>query len=385
MLPMTTIKNILFFTILLTTGFATAQSDSLAVKTELKGQASTFLLFNPDNTLKVWTGGRYIPTFSLAKPLPEKRLLDLEASANITGNFATIPFDTTYTNGSIRPYRAWVRYSTKQMEWRLGLQKINFGAASILRPLMWFDQIDPRDPLQITDGVYGVLGRYYFLNNANIWVWGLYGNKNARGFDPTATVKGTPEFGGRFQFPAKNGELGLTYHYRKADITNFGQPDWTESPENRFGIDGKWDVGVGLWVEATWVHNSRNIGLLTSQHLINVGTDYTFGVGNGLNVIAEQLVIAYDEKAFAFENPSTLTAISANYPLGLFDNLSAIIYYDWTNDNLYNLLQWQHSFPKWTLNVLAFWNPKDAALPQQGQAENLLGGRGIQILAVYNH
>ena len=59
-----------------------------------------------------------------------------------------------------------------------GLQKINFGSATMLRPLMWFDQVDPRDPLQLTDGVWGVLGRYYFLNNANIWLWGLYGNKN---------------------------------------------------------------------------------------------------------------------------------------------------------------------------------------------------------------
>lgn len=380
-------RNILFFIYLLSIGKIYAQTDSLPVKHTFKGQASAFLLFNPDNTLKIWTGGRYIPTYSLVKPLPEKRLLDLEVSANISGSFASVPFDTTYTDGKIRPYRAWVRYSTKQMEWRLGLQKINFGSASILRPLMWFDQIDPRDPLQITDGVYGILGRYYFLNNANIWLWSLYGNKNPRGFDVTASVKDIPEIGGRFQFPVKKGEMGLTYHYRKADITkhSFSNPELTETLENRFGIDGKWDVGVGLWVEATWIHNSHYIGTLTNQHLINVGTDYTFGIGNGLNVIAEQLVIAYDEKAFGFKDPNTLTAISANYPIAMFDNLSAIIYYDWTNEKIYNLLQWQHDFPKWTLNVLAFWNPKNGQLPQQGQAENLQAGKGIQILAVYNH
>jgi len=55
----------------------------------------------------------------------------------------------------------WIRLSTKQFELRAGLQKINFGSATLLRPLMWFDKIDPRDPLQLTDGVYALLARYY--------------------------------------------------------------------------------------------------------------------------------------------------------------------------------------------------------------------------------
>lgn len=377
-----TITVVIFFLI---ASKSYGQTDSLALKYNLKGQVSAFILFNPDNTLALWGGGRYIPAFNLEKPLTQKKLLDMEVSANLSGSFATVPFDSTYSNGSARPYRAWVRYSNEQMEWRLGLQKINFGSASILRPLMWFDQIDPRDPLQITDGVYGILGRYYFLNNANVWVWGLYGNKNPRGFDITAPVKEIPEFGGRFQFPVKNGEMGLTYHFRKADISNLGNPEWVETPENRFGFDAKWDIKIGLWVEASWIRNSQNIGFLTNQHLFNVGMDYTFGLGNGLNVIAEQLIISYDETAFGFSDPRTLTAISASYPLGLFDNLSAILYYDWTGQSLYNFFQWQHQFATWTLNVMAFWNPENTQLPQQGQAENLLGGKGIQVLAVYNH
>ena len=30
------------------------------------------------------------------------------------------------------------------------------------------EDIDPRDPLQLTNGVWGLLGRYYFMNNANL-------------------------------------------------------------------------------------------------------------------------------------------------------------------------------------------------------------------------
>ncbi|GJM33354.1 MAG: hypothetical protein DHS20C18_23550 [Saprospiraceae bacterium] len=362
-----------------------AQTDSVTIQYQFKGQASAYMLFNPDNTLELYGGARYIPEFSLETKFPKKQLLDLEASVNISGTLGMHAFDTTATDGDIRPYRAWLRYTRPQLELRVGLQKINFGSASILRPLMWFDQIDPRDPLQLTDGVWGALGRYYFLNNANIWVWSLYGNKNRRGFDSVPSNKKSLEFGGRFQFPTKKGEAAVTYHYREAAVAELGIFDFENTPEHRIGIDGKWDLEVGLWLEATWIHKTRNIGILTNQNLINIGTDYTFGIGNGLNVIAEQLLISVDEKAFAFKNTSTLTALSVSYPLGLFDDLSAIIYFDWTNEKLYNILQWKHSFSRWTLNVLAFWNPKNSQLPQQQFTENLFGGKGIQILGVYNH
>ena len=250
---------------------------------------------------------------------------------------------------------------------------------------MWFDQIDPRDPLQLTDGVYGVLGRYYFLNNANIWIWGLYGNKNRRGFDAVPSARKIPEFGGRLQVPTGTGEAAFTYHHRKAKVSELGNFGFDFTPEHRFGIDGKWDLEVGLWLEATWIHATKNVGFLTNQHLINVGMDYTFGIGSGLNVIAEQLIFTFDEKPFTFNNTATLSAVTVSYPLGLFDNMSAIIYYDWTNDNIYNLLQWQHSFSALTVNVLAFWNPIDSQLPQQQFSENLFGGKGVQVLLVFNH
>lgn len=363
----------------------TQTEDSLALKLKFKGQASAFLLFNPDNTLELYGGARYIPQVSLEKPLVNKQLLDLELSANIFGTAGFHPFDTVNANGDIRPYRGWVRYSTPQFEVRAGLQKINFGSASILRPLMWFDQIDPRDPLQLTDGVYGVLGRYYFLNNANIWLWGLYGNKNRRGFDSAPSNKEIPEFGGRFQFPTGKGEAAFTYHHREVDVSELGNFGFDNTPEHRMGIDGKWDVGIGLWTEITWIHKTKEVGVLTNQHLINLGLDYTFGIGSGLNVVAEQLLIAFDEKPFEFKNTTTLTAVSASYPVAMFDNISAIFYYDWSGEKLYNTLQWSHNFSTITLNLLAFWNPTDSQLPQQQFTENLFGGKGIQLLVVFNH
>src|SRR5690606_40300081 len=101
------------------------------------------------------------------------------------------------SNGRIKPYRLWARYSGNQFELRAGLQKINFGSATILRPLMWFDQMDIRDPLQLTDGVWAMLGRYYFLNNANIWLWVLYGNEDPKSWETFRSEEHTSELQSR--------------------------------------------------------------------------------------------------------------------------------------------------------------------------------------------
>ena len=90
------------------------------------------------------------------------KLIDFEASANLYGTFAFHPFDEAHSDGGLKPYRLWTRYSSDQFELRLGLQKINFGSASMLRPLMWFDQMDPRDPLHLTDGVWASAGTLLF-------------------------------------------------------------------------------------------------------------------------------------------------------------------------------------------------------------------------------
>jgi len=125
---------------------------------------------------------------------------------------------------------------------------------------MWFDRIDPRDPLQLTDGVYGILMRDYFLNNANIWIWGLYGNKNTKGWEFLSTKARSVEFGGRFQHPVGNGEMALTYHHRQIDpnqsLPGLDMANVSSVPENRFTLDGKWDIGIGFWFEGTLTHQN---------------------------------------------------------------------------------------------------------------------------------
>ncbi|CAG0898473.1 unnamed protein product [Cyprideis torosa] len=138
---------------------------------------------------------------------------------------------------------------------------------SLLRPIQWFNQIDPRDPLQLTNGVYGVLGRYYFLNNANVWIWGLIGNSRTRGFDVLETNKAAPEFGGRYQHPTNKGEIAISYHYRTARTDGILLPLNEKIPEHRIALDGKWDLEVGLWFEAAVIHKREDLDLLTNQTL----------------------------------------------------------------------------------------------------------------------
>ena len=352
-----------------------------------KGQASGWINLNGSNKLPVYLGGRYIPQLDFAIPLRDVRKIDFEGSVNINGSLGFNPFDTIATSGRIKPYRFWARYSTRQFELRAGLQKLNFGSASLLRPLMWFDQVDPRDPLKLTDGVWGLLGRYYFLNNANIWLWSLYGNNKPRGWDIAGTNSRYPEIGGRIQIPVPKGEAALTYNYRIADTRDLGGmiSPFSEVPENRIGFDTKLDLVAGLWLEGSWVRKTKNIGLFTNQEILNMGADYTFGVGNGLYMIFEQLVAAYDEKPFNFQSTSFFSLLSLSYPVGLIDNISGIVYFDWKNRKSYNFLNWQKQFNNITLYLMGFLNPEQYNIPAQGEGQNLFAGRGVQVMVVFNH
>ena len=354
---------------------------------QFQGQLSSYIHYNGGNELPLLLSGRYIPQANYSIFLKNSQLIDFEYAANVYGNAEFDPFSDSDFNGKIKNYRAWARYSTRQFELRAGLQKINFGSASMLRPLMWFDQVDPRDPLGLTDGVWGILGRYYFLNNANLWLWGLYGNNKPKGWEIASTTKNKIEFGGRLQMPLSIGEIALSYHQRKADFSEVS-PEFStlnDIPESRIGFDTKLDVVVGLWLEASWVFKDAYLGMFKNQEIINIGTDYTFGVGNGLSATFEQLVMSYDEKAFAFENVTSFSLLNVSYPIGMFDNLSAIIYYNWTDNKAYNFINWQKQFNNITLYVMAYWNPKDYQIPTQNTEQTLFAGKGIQLMFVFNH
>lgn len=352
-----------------------------------KGQLSAYTHVNSSNTFPWMSGIRYIPQLNLGRRWNDKNLIDLEASANLFANAGVRPFSESDLSGRIKPYRLWSRYSTSQFELRAGLQKINFGSASLLRPLMWFDQIDPRDPLKLTDGVWALLARYYFLNNTNIWLWGLYGNENRKGWETIGSKSNIPEYGGRIQFPMPQGEAGFSFHHRVADgstvADQLAAPD--RIPENRFGFDAKFDMVIGWWIEASLSYYDAAIGGVSAQETINAGADYTFGLGNGLTVIYEQLLASAGRKPFECRKVTTFSLLNLSYPFSMADNLNAIIYYDWTNNRAYNFLTWQKQLNRLSLYFIGYINPETYYIPAQGTGENLFAGTGIQIMLVLNH
>jgi hypothetical protein len=359
-----------------------------------KGQLSGWAGYSSGAELPLIIGGRYLSQLNLEVNGGTVRY-DFEVAANLSGNGIMEPFNQSEWSGNLKLYRGWARISTDKAEIRIGLQKINFGSATLLRPLMWFDRIDPRDPLQLTDGVWGALGRYYFSNNTNIWLWGLYGNTEKRPWELGGTSDGVPEYGGRVQFALPTGEAALSFHHRKAETASMisllqqNDPSTTVPPnvrENRIGFDVKLDLSVGLWIEASWTGKRADFDIYTNQELITVGTDYTFGIGNGLNVVFEHLLFSYDQNPLQFKNTGNLSAISASYPLGLFDNISYMSFYEWKSGGLYNFVNWRHTFKKTELYVMGYINPEQQLMTGGGlTSSSRFTGKGIQVMLVFNH
>jgi hypothetical protein len=355
---------------------------------DLRGQASGWLSANDSPAFTLGFGLRYIPVLSWSKALSSSLTFDIEASANAyLSGFGRR--GAGETDARLKAYRAWVRLSSARFEARLGLQKINFGSASLLRPLMWFDRIDPRDPLQVTDGVTGFLVRYYFPGNANIWAWALYGNDEPRGWEASPTARRTAEYGGRLQVPLFKGELGLAYHHRRADLSRgliyeIALQD-PVTPEDRWAVDGKWDIGIGVWVEGVLLRQ-RPVGQpYPYQRFINIGADTTLALGNGIHILAEHLILSTARGAWEKGEERNFTALTASAPLGLLDNLSAIFFYDWRGRNAYNFVSWQRTYDNWQIFVIGFWNPPAGGIYPPAADYNTFAGKGLELMVVFNH
>lgn len=361
-----------------------------------KGQNTGLLM---DNQVSSWVGlsfydppawqagARYIPTLSPYLQLNENKKLDAEISINTYGNLLFSGFNYDTINYNLKPYRLWMRFSAPHLEIRAGLQKINFGSALIFRPLMWFDRMDFRDPIQLTDGVYSLLGRYYFNNNINIWLWGLYGNNKVKGWEIAPSVNDVPEYGGRFQIPAGKGELAVSYHHRKADFSEImaGSPPGTNFVfnEQMFALDGKWDLGIGLWFEfVKKLNDEENQFTGRWETYYSIGLDYTFNVGNGLSMTSEFFHYSNNSDNDQQKTKSNFSTLSLIYPLFLTHNLSGLVYYNWDTKEWYRFLNLQFKYDYLSLYLMTFWNPDEFTLYSGNDGNALFAGKGFQIMFV---
>ncbi len=356
----------------------------------LEGQFIAWTNLNFAENTAFQAGGRYIPELSIEYSRVSSWKIDGEFSVNIYGA-STLRQGNWEGNEDIKPYRMWVRFSDEQLEVRLGLQKINFGSASMFRPLMWFDLLDPRDPLQLTDGVYGLLSRYYFLNNANIWFWVLYGNEDQRGWDSFSSEDDIPEIGGRIQIPVLTGEMAASYHRRNLSKSQFDilPANIVDSDfiQQKFALDGKWDIGPGIWFESVIKRNQERL-MMDNQwnSQLSLGTDYTFNIGMGLTTSLEHLIFTVNKKEFFHSGEQfQFSGLNLNYPLGMIDNLSAIVFYSWEDKSFYRFLNWGRQYDKISLYLMTYWNPEGSSIYPNLEGQNLFGGKGFQFMFTYNH
>lgn len=369
--------------ILLILALAIAPS-AFGQKFNFDGQVIGWTTINPSDDFQAMAGLRYIPELNFKIPVGSLTL-EGEGSLNIWGS-AIYGGDSMSYNKKLDPYRAWIKLSGDQFELRAGLQKINFGSANMIRPLMWFDQLDPKDPLRLTKGVYGLLGRYYFLNNANIWLWGLYGNNERKGLEMFPSKENSFEYGGRVQVPVGIGELAATFHHREADIeVPFPIAFQEINPENRYALDAKVDLGIGVWFEGALIQKKSDQLTIDNTTMLNMGLDYTFNIGNGLHVMGEGLYYILGEKPFQSEQEIIFGGVSVSYPLNIIHNLSAIVFVDAANKELYRFVNWSMTYDRWSFFTMAFWNPDQYLIPGFEQEGNLFSGVGFQLMAVFNY
>ncbi|MFC1784588.1 hypothetical protein ACFL0J_03015 [Candidatus Neomarinimicrobiota bacterium] len=360
------------------------------ISAEWQGQFSTIGdMRKTENVYASQIGLRYIPTWSLVVPWPTA-LFDAEISFNIDGYYKRIHSGGESRDFNISPYRIWFRRSTDKLEMRYGLQKITFGPARLFRPLMWFDKIDPRDPLQITEGVWGIRMRKDFSNNANAWVWGLLWNKEPKGWELIPTKKNNIEFGGRFQVPIWKGEIGFSSHNRiigRSDAPSYlnitTMPKAT--PEIKAAIDGFFDIGVGLWFESSVVRANYGADWPNWQSMLTIGSDYTFSVGNGITVTGEHFLYSIDDKPYSTNNDTQMTGLMAMYPISLLDNISGMVFYSWDAELAYFFISWQRTYDDWTINLNTFFSSESDSSFSFGQSFSNFSSRGIQLMLIFNH
>ncbi len=300
-----------------------------------------------DKLSKIGIELNYKPKIAFDLYQQENYLFDTEFSYNFNLNYKS-------SNDSVReitgtPYRGWLRYSTSQTELRIGLQKINFGPAQILRSLQWFDNINPHDPTKTTEGVKAILGRYYFINNANIWLWGIWGDSNETSFDKFFYEEDNLEFGGRVQYPFKYCEAGFSTHHSKSNLLTF-------DTKTKYGLDLRWDMTLGFWIESSLdvFQNSENSNYL---RLFSIGADYTFGFGNGIYCLFEhQYFSDLQEDIWEPTDKSAASSLLISYPLGMFDLISSIISYNWQSEYSNFYVSYNRNYDYLSIYLNLFWD-----------------------------
>ena len=355
---------------------------------DLRGQltSSTNLHNDPiDGITEIDQRVGYIPTLSI---YPEHKFLnnlDFEAAFNLQANFEGLFGADEGNNYHDRDiHRLWARYSTENIELRYGIQKIAFGPGLILRPLRWFDSLDEKDPTGQTEGVTAVRLKYFGGKGITYWGWMIHPED-----------RDISSRGGRIEIPIVGlGDLGASYHHRPAYLLNKIPPRsgiplvYVTSSEDRYSLDFRADVVVGLWSEVLMSKSSQDkFGAPFDRNMYMIGGDYTFPIGNGVYFLAEHMINQIKPKAVLNDVQTEFSAIMVNYPLGVFDNITLITEYDWKGERRFNFIKYSRIYDNFDFNLILGFNPeRDYFSKEELELSGFtLFGNNIQLIIIYNH
>lgn len=313
---------------------------------------SSFSTLYPENLNASTIGLRFLPEISIALESPEITWIDVYAQGRWSSNQTIHDFSALIPQSSAELYRFWGRGMIGNFECRLGLQKINFGPARVLRSLRWFDTLSPTDPLQQTKGVTGFLVRHFADDNSNTWGWLLYGNDRLKGNEMLPTAKAGLEFGGRHQRALPfSGEGGISLHSRP--ISNASGT--LSGYEFKLGLDAIWDLGWGVWGEAVMSRSTASLATNPWAQFVTLGTDTTLDVGNGLYLLIEHAYQgASDQPLSDFASLTQTSAIQVTYPLNLIDSIQSTYLRSWATGLNALHLTWTAIYDQWSVYLTLF-------------------------------
>ena len=90
------------------------------------------------------------------------------------------------------------------------------------------------------------------------------------------------------------------------------------------------DLAVGFWAEMSLSKQDFSYTNFDYKSMLNAGIDYTFGLGNGLNMMVEGFGYLQGDSPFANDEGLAFGLLSATYPVNIINNVSAMVFYDFT-------------------------------------------------------
>jgi len=381
---------ITIFVIVLACGLIPVKRALAEPEIGFQGEVTGWAAFEDNSQSRGEMGFRYLPELNLSMHLSDELMLDGQATANLYGTYQKTEGTAAEADHVEKIHRFWARIYTDQAGIRLGRQEISFGPGKILRSLKWFDQKDSRDPTGFTDGVDALLFRYYFEDNANLWIWSMTGNDEPPGISILNTADNTWETGGRVQIPVGSAELGLSVHQRQVDRISSLVPLTKQLQENRIGFDLAWDLGVGLYLETSYLQLEKNPLIPENQLFLTLGCDYTFDIADGLSSIVEVMGVDLQSDSNDSVNGTLwLAAVSEQISLNLLDQLQIMVFRNFESGITTLQTSWQRTTDDWILNLMLYTSHTDSdseiETTDRYSFYNTTGQNGIRLLFQINH